>query len=164
MTAPALHLVDRNTGEIHSDCPHCSALAEEVVGMRATVSSQAAMIGRLKGKLEAQDPESHPKHKEMSALLTRWRVATNHPKAKASKDRYDLLRARLNDCYDPSEIELAIDGLGAFPYRSFDKRLREGDPSQRDDQLSVCLKSGEALERMANLGAIARKNGWVTWA
>lgn len=165
MSEPARHLqlVDRETGQIVEDGPTYEELtgrlaaAEELnLGQEATIKSQAAIIGRLKGKLEAADPEAHPRHKEMNALIERWRNATGHRKSKASKDRFDLIRARLNDGYDIAEIELAIDGLAAFPFVVNAQRCAEGRPSQRFDQMEHALRSGSKLEQFANLGHQAR--------
>ncbi len=167
---PARHLqlVDTETGQVVDDGPTYAELtarlqaAEELnLGQEATIKSQAAMIGRLKGKLEAADPEAHPRHKEMAALIERWRTATGHEKSKASKDRFDLIRARFNDGYEIETIELAIDGLGAFPFVVSAERRREGPSAQRYDQLKHALNGGQDLERFANLGHRARKEGWT---
>ena len=105
------------------------------------------------------DPEAHPRHKEMAALIERWRQATGHAKSKASKDRFDLIRARFNDGYEIETLELAIDGLGAFPFVVSAERRQEGPPAQRYDQLKHALNGGQDLERFANLGHRARKDG-----
>lgn len=167
MTRPALALVSADGEPTISFAEALERLqqAEDmVVGQEATLKSQAARIGRLEREMAEKDPTHHPRSKEMAAVVDRWRRATNHPKARISKDRLDLVRARLKDSYEIEEMELAVDGLGAFPYVVNGSRKREGHPSQRHDRLGIALGGGEKLEEFARLGYAARKQGWVTWA
>jgi hypothetical protein len=88
-----------------------------------------------------------------------WREVTNHPNAKVSRDRIELVKARLKDGYNLDQIELAVRGLGANPYVVNAKRSPTGKPSQRYDQMKHALSGGEKLEALANLGAqIAKEN------
>lgn len=169
------HLALVPSGEIPADAPSYSeALArlaeleaspdyrirdlEDLnAGLRATVDKQARAIGVLERKLSADDPEQHPQRAEINALIERWKERLGHPKAKASKDRFDLIKARLKDGYTVEQIELAIDGLAAFPYVVNAQRSATGKDSQRYDQLKHCLKGGMELERFANLGFQARR-------
>lgn len=142
-------------GEVHDACPRCVALADELVGLRQTLDMQARKIGRLEREAADDDHESHPQRKEIADLIERWKQVTGHPRAKLSKDRFDVVKARLKDGYTLEQLRLAIDGIGAYPFVVNGSRRREGAPSQRHDKLSIALGGGEAVERFANLGARA---------
>jgi len=167
---PALALISSD-GELSPDAPTYAELLDRLAsaedtnaGQEATIKLQASKIGRLERQLaEETDPNRHPQSKEITALIDRWRVGTQHPKAKHSRDRLEIIKARLKDGYSLEQLELAIDGIACFAFVVNGQRVREGKPSNRHDSLSLALKGGENTERFANLGALARKNGWVTW-
>lgn len=170
--ASHLRLVDPDTGEL-TDAPDLSdalslvdELRAKIIGYQATIDSQAASIGRLKKTLEDVDPSTHPQHAEIAKLIDHWKQATGHTKARRSKDRFDVVKARLKDGYSFDEMALAIDGIAAFPYVVQGQRVREGQPNQRHDRLGLALENGENLERFAVLGHRARKAGLVEveWA
>ena len=95
---------------------HNEQLRVECAGLERTVSLQAKDIGRVEKKLKAlteEDVELHPQRKEIIRLIDTWKDVTGHPKSKASKDRVDLVKARLKDGYSVEQLELAIVGLGA---------------------------------------------------
>ncbi|MGH7265888.1 MAG: hypothetical protein ACREMB_13740 [Candidatus Rokuibacteriota bacterium] len=158
---PTLRLVDPETGELHADAPPYAELIQRIreledtiAGHEQTLRKQSHDLGRLERKRrEETDSARHPKAQEIADLIERWKKATDHPNAKASKDRVDLIKARLKDCYTIEQLALAIDGLGGFPYVVNGQRRRTGPPSQRYDKLSTALGGGEAVERFANLGA-----------
>lgn len=159
-----LALVNPETGEIPVGAPsYAEALAriveleERIVGLDATIHGQAGQIGRLKRQLEESDIDAHPQRTEILALIDHWRRVTGHPKAKQSKDRIDVIRARLKDGYTIDQLRLAIDGLAAFPYVRQGQRSRTGAAAERHDRLGIALGGGEAVEKFANLGAIARR-------
>lgn len=140
-------------------------------GFRVTVEKQAREIGVLTRKVaEGEDPQTHPKGAEIVALIERWKRGTDKPTAKAGATRVKLVKARLKDGYPlasedelPSEptLELAIDGLCAYPFRVYDRRLRDGKPANRDDDLTAALKDEKHVEEMARLGFKARREGWT---
>jgi len=145
-------IVDPSSGQVAGDCE------ATILGLLTTVEKQAKEIGNLARKLEAEDPmEHHPKRREISEVIDYWKDRCNHKNSRNSKDRFDLVRARLTDGYDFEQIRLAIDGLAAFPFVVNAQRRSEGKPSQRYDQLKHALKGGTELERFANLGHQARK-------
>ena len=157
MNAPHLRLLDADSGELVEVDSRISDLEDQIVGLIGTVKSQSRTIGSLERKIANDDPEHHPQRKEITDLIERWKLATGHPKSKNSKDRFDVIRARLKDGYDLTVLELAIDGIGAYPFVCSGQRKGAGLPSQRHDSLSLALKGGENLERFANLGALARR-------
>jgi uncharacterized phage protein (TIGR02220 family) len=155
-----LRLVNSETGEVHDVDSHTADLEDKIAGLKVTVDKQAREIGRLTRKLEQDDPQAHhPQRREIHDLIEYWKEATGHTKSKASKDRFDLIRARLKDGFDLDTIRLAIDGIARFPYVVNAQRRTEGKTSQRFDQLSHALGSGEKVERFANLGHQARRQG-----
>lgn len=158
------------TGELPPDGPQTFAEAlgaiEErdvlIAGHESTLRSQSRTIGKLEREVKryAEADAVHPQHKKILALIERWKRTAGHPNAKASKDRFDVIKARLKDGYTLDQLELAIDGVGAYPFVVNGQRVRTGNPSQRHDSLSLALKGGENVERFANLGARARAEGW----
>lgn len=161
--AAHLTLVDPATGEVHQPDSTVRDLEDKVAGLLTTIQSQARKIGTLERQLVQDDPTHHPKAAEMKKIVERWRRATGHPKARISKDRLDLVRARLKDEYTFDQIALAVDGLAAFAYVRSGKRVREGSPAERHDRLGIALGGGEPLEKFAVLGHEARKQGLITW-
>jgi hypothetical protein len=154
---PDLKLVDPETGElVEHVCPGCEERDVQIAGLHQTLDMQARKLGRLERQLADEDPASHhPQSKEIGELIDHWKAVTGHPRAKRSKDRYEVIKARLKDGYTLDDLRLAITGIGAFPYNRNGRREREGRPSERYDKLSIALGSGENVERFANLGARA---------
>lgn len=140
-------------GEI-APCPNCQERDEEIEGLIATVKEQARRMAKYERELKryAEAEEHHPHRKEILELIDYWRKATGHERSKASKDRVDLIKARLKDGYSFDQIRLAVDGLAAFPYVRDGRRVASGKPSERFDQLKHALKGGQELERFAVLG------------
>lgn len=137
---------------------------DKAEGYRVTCEKQAREIGALNRRItEEEDPNHHPKGAEIVALIERWMRGSGHTKSKVSADRVKLVKARLRDEYAVEQLELAIDGVCSFPFVVNAQRKTEGKPSQRFDQLSHALKSGEHVERFAVMGHEARKAGLVTW-
>jgi hypothetical protein len=138
-------------------------LLYENEGLTKLTKKQARENAKLEKRVaEDEDPMNHAKGADILALIERWKRACNHPNSKVSGDRVKIVKTALKD-YDIPTLELAIDGLASHPYRVYDKRLATGRPQDRHDKLSDALSTGEKIEAMANLGAIARKQGLVTW-
>lgn len=159
----SLRLVNPETGEVEERDSLIADLEDQLAGYRKTCDKQAREIGALSRRIaEEDDPNSHPLGAEIVALINHWRQQTGHTNAKVSADRVKLVKARLRDGYDPDTIALAIDGLASAPYVVNAQRVPEGKESQRYDQLKHALKGGQELERFANLGHHARKQGRIT--
>lgn len=164
MTRPALRLVNPETGEIEERDSYIADLEDKLDGYRKTCEKQAREIGSLSRRItEDEDPSAHPLGKEIVAVIERWKRGSGHPKSKTSADRVKAVKARLKDGYSIEQIELAIDGICAFPFVANGQRVRQGHASQRHDRLGICLGGGEKLEEFARLGHTARKQGFVTW-
>ena len=154
---PFMRLVDADSGELVETDRRVADLEDRVAGLMTTIASQARKMGSLERELRKYDPKETAQPDELAALIERWKWKTGHHKSKASKDRFDLIRARLKDGYSINELELAIDGLAAYPYRVYDKRFPRGRDADRHDQLSDALGSSERVEKLAVLGHQARK-------
>jgi hypothetical protein len=167
-------LVDPSTGQAVDAAYKIRDLEDERAGLISTIEKQARTIGALERRVtEEEDPNSHPKGKEIVGVIVRWMRGSGHTKAKVSADRIKLVKARLRDDYDlasdewlPEEptIELAVDGICAYPFVVNGSRKAEGKPSQRHDRLGIALAGGEKVEEFSRLGYRARKEGLVTWA
>lgn len=146
-------------------------MQDKLDGYKQTVDKQARDIGVLNRRItEEEDPNSHPKGKEIVALIERWRTGANHPSAKISADRVKLVKARIKDTYPirsddplPAEptLELAVDGICSHPFVVNGQRVRNGTAAQRHDRLGIALGGGEKVEEFARLGYAARKQGWT---
>lgn len=133
-------------------------------GLTKLTKKQARENARLEKRVaEDEDPMNHAKGKEIVGLVERWMRATGHTRSKVSGDRVKYVKARLADGYTIEQIELAIDGLGAFPYVHMGQRVQQGSKGERHDRLGIALGGGEPLEKFAVLGHEARRRGLVTW-
>ena len=154
-----LRLIDTHTGElVEPDCPRCRDVdVEDVANLEA---ENRRLLRRVK-KLErdrAREREEYPERQKVIEVIERWKRHTDHPRSNAnSADRFDLVLARLREGYSWDDLELAIDGIGAFRYVVQGQRTRTGTTGQRHDRMGICCGSGEAIERFANLGHEARK-------
>jgi len=182
---PNLRLVDPETGEIRSPDEHAEALEQQVrelqhqvrdledlrEGNRKTIEKQSREIGVLTRKVrEEADPTHHPQGAEIVELIERWMQAAGHPKAKVSDDRVKTIKARIREGYEITSedplpthptLELAVDGIAAFPFVVNGTRVRNGEPSHRHDRLGIALGGGEKVEEFSRLGYQARKAGWT---
>lgn len=154
-------VVDGETGELHVGCPRCqdvelSDLENAEKRIRKLEREKKALQEDKQSKRETE--QATPEGQRVLALIERWRVCTGHPKANLyAADRYDMIKARLREGYTHEQIELAIEGLGAFRYVGPSGRMRSGKPDQRHDRLGIALSGGEDLERFAVLGYRANK-------
>lgn len=159
MAKPHLRaVVDGETGELHTGCPRCQDVA---VGDLDNAERRIRKLEREKRAMERDrdaEREQDPQRQIILGLIDAWKRHTGHPKANANAgDRFDVIKARLAEGYTPENIELAIEGIGAFRYVGPEGRMRVGKPHQRHDRLGIALGGGEALERFCNLGHQARK-------
>lgn len=151
-------VVDGETGELHTGCPRCQDVA---VGDLDNAERRIRKLEREKRALEEDQMakrEADPQRQVILDIVDKWRIATGHPKANIyAADRFDVVKARLRENYTVEQVELAVEGIGAFRYVVDAQRVRHGSPSQRHDRLGIALGGGEALERFAVLGHQARK-------
>lgn len=167
-----LHPVDLETGQI--TCPRCENLKPgDLERAENALRKERRRNEYLEGLLDEKKETARQTHKDRKlflALIDRWREKLDHPKAKVSNDRIDMLMKRRAEGYkfDPEvngepepTFELAVDGLAAFRYVTVRGRSREGKPSEIHDRMGIVFGAGEDLERFARMGWRARENGWV---
>lgn len=145
----------------------------ELEGLVKLTRKQAKENAQLTRRIQQdEDPHSHPRGADIVKLIERWKRGACHTQAKVSADRVTVVKARIKDGYeiaseewlpDHVTLELAVDGICAFPFVVTGRRVREGTPAQRHDRLGIALAGGEKVEEMARLGYRARKEGLVTW-
>jgi len=160
---PALRLVNPETGEVEERDSLIADLEDKLEGYRKTCDKQAREIGALARRIaEEEDPNSHPLGAEIVALIERWKLGAKHPNSKVSADRVKFVKARLKDDFTIEQLELAVDGICAFPYvGTGGQRFSKGKPGQRHDRLGIALGGGETVEKFAVLGHEARSKGWT---
>jgi hypothetical protein len=159
-----IRLVDEH-GEL---CPACEEKDEEITGLEETIRLQAGTIGRLRRQVEQVDSiDTDPKGREIRALFKRHQKATGKTNTKLGKPRVKLVRARLRDGFpfaseeaEPT-LELAIDGVAAFPYRVFNRRERTGRPSDLDNGFDRALQDEKHVEELSRYGWKAKQAGWT---
>lgn len=152
-------VVEGETGELFvQPCPRC---IDVELGDLENAERRIRKLEREKRALEADQiakREADPQRQVILDLIDKWRRCTGHPRANLyAGDRFDHVKARLREDYSPEQIELALEGIGAFPYVGPEGRMRTGTPGQRHDRLGIALGGGESLERFCNLGYQARK-------
>lgn len=154
-------VIEGETGQVFTGCPRCedvqlADLENAEKRIRKLEREKKALQEDKQSKREAE--QATPEGQRVLALIDHWRVCTGHPKANLyAADRYDMIKARLREGYTHDQIELAIEGLGAYRYVGPSGRMKTGKPDQRHDRLGIALGGGEDLERLANLGYKARK-------
>ena len=156
-----LVIVDPQTGSIPTTA------RDTIAGLLDIIEKAGRTIGSLERRIrEEEDPDHHPKGKEIRDLFDRWRVGSGHSAAKLGGPRMKLIKARLKDGYpikgdNEASLELAIDGICAYPYAVYDKRFAEGRKQDRRDDFELALKDEKHVESLARLGWKARRDGWT---
>lgn len=158
-------VIDLSTGEATVEAQ------DLIVGLFRTIESQGRKIGSLERTInDFGEVDPGPAGREITDLIDRWRRGTGKSKAKIGKPRIKLVKARLADGFpitcpdwlpDHVTLELAIDGIAAYPYRRFKERRREGSESELENDLSHALKDEKHVEECARYGYKARKAGWT---
>lgn len=157
-----LVVMDKETGSLVTDP------ADTIAGLLRTVEQQGTRIGSLERRVEADgDIDREPKGKEIRALFERWQKATGRTGTKLGKPRVKLVKARLRDGFpitssetEPT-LELAIDGVAAYPYRVYNRRQKEGRPSDLDNGFDRALQDEKHVEELSRYGWKARQEGWT---
>ena len=163
-----LVVMDPATGNVETSA------TDTITGLLDLLSQAGRKIGSLERRMADEGlVENEPRGSEITWLIDLWKRGANKPTAKAGKTRVKMVKARLREKYplkhDPGEpepnLELAIIGLCAFPYRLYDKRYASdekvgGELPARDDDLSAALKDEKHVENLSRLGWVALKSGY----
>lgn len=161
MTVP-LQLVDENGELLAPGCHACRDKAGKIAGLEGDLEAlmkELATVIRQRDALKRdrdQDRQTHPKRAQILECFELWVERTGKTRSKLSADRFDAVKARLNEGYTVEQIKLAIDGAAAFPYVVNGQRAARGHGERHDDLELVC-RGGRRLERLANLGAQWRR-------
>jgi hypothetical protein len=149
-----LRLVNPETGEWHEhQCPDCEHKNNEIAGFQATIRSQAGVIGKLKRNHELER-KMYSARSVIEELFAYWIDRTGRSKkCKLTAKRFDAMRERLDEGYEPQHMRLAIDYAAAFPYVVNSQRSPTGAPEQKFDDLTTIAGDGARLERWANFAA-----------
>ena len=155
-------IVDPTSGELAGDAE------ATILGLLKIVEKQARENAKLEKRVaEDEDPMNHAKGADIVALFDRWKLGSNHPKAKLGGPRVKLVKARLKDGFDIAgdgtepDLELAIDGICSYPFQVYDKRNATGRPQDRRDDFELALKDEKHVEALSRLGWKARREGWT---
>lgn len=94
---------------------------------------------------EAKEDAAQPKTQEMldswKRIFAHWQKATDHPKARPTKDRKAKVYARLREGFGERDIIRAIDGCASSPFH-----MGENDGEAQHNDLSLICRSGSKLE------------------
>lgn len=87
--------------------------------------------------------ELHPERAKIERVFERWRTRSGHVRAKLTPERFDWTADRLREGYEECDLHMAIEGLLA--------RTFVDTSGVRHDGYKVVMKSGDQVERYANL-------------
>ena len=136
------------------DNPDCVALrqraSEEIIGLMATVRSQASTIGNARRR--EQDFRKHDQYDRCVRLFRVWQRATGHTRSHFTADRFKRALPFLLE-YEDTMIGRASEGLAFDPYTT----RRANGTTQRHDSWELLFKSADRLEEFANRAPLAWK-------
>lgn len=167
MNAAALKLIATDGEIVTDDCAKCHSLrtraesAENALDeAEKDLRQKRATINALK-KDRDTERRTYAKRAEVVECFEHWmewkqRVTGRKPTSLLSADRFDNVKARLNEGYSVEQIKLAIDGAMSHPFVVNAKRSPEGKGDRYDD-LELIARRGSNLEKLANIGARWRK-------
>lgn len=156
---PQLRVID-GEGTIVEErgCARCSEVQiDDVENLQGEIRRLLRRIDRLE-RDEDERRRKDPFRGKILRIIAHWKVATGHPKARDTADRFDVVKARFNEGYTEEQLMLAVDGIAALPYVGREGRMATGTRKERHDRLGIALGGGEAVERFANIGA-----EWRAW-
>lgn len=150
-----LIVLDPSTGE-----PVAKA-QDTITGLLKTIETQGRTIGSLERAIRDEgDVEAAPNGREIRTLFERWKSGLGKTKPILTSDRVKAVRALMRAGYEYEQMELAVDGLLSHPFLVYGDPRRTGGSGQRHDEFKSAFKGGAELERYANLGYQARRQGW----
>jgi uncharacterized phage protein (TIGR02220 family) len=88
-----------------------------------------AQINALK-KDRDTERKTYGKREQVMDCFNHWVERTGKTKSKLSADRFDAIKARLNEGYTVEQIKLAIDGAAAYPVRGQCSEVSYGHGSE----------------------------------
>ncbi len=142
-----LHLVDRQSGEVIAECPHCVEKDRAYAELERKYRGSLTQIGNMRAdKIAAA--EAHQQWPEAIALWWEWKIATNRMGPKWSSDRFWLCQPFLAG--DGWHIcRFAVWGIAAHPN---EKWITKGYAEVYNDW-ELLFRNRGTFERYANRGA-----------
>lgn len=104
MTAPALRLVNTETGEVTDSCPGCAEKDETIAALQAEVGRQIARSAKLQKQVH-RDLGLEPKAAQVENVYAEY-VRVLHPKTRKKKVPADRLKMGLARAEEFSEEEM----------------------------------------------------------
>jgi hypothetical protein len=148
---PALRIVT-DTGELLDQHPDIQRLEDEIRGLQRSLASESRRYEELKRDKDAE-ARAHQLWPKAMAIFEAWKVATNHPRAVWTADRFWTIEPFLRKKeYGLDACLRAIAGI-AFDHYS---APRKNGTIRRFDEWDRPFKSADDLENRAN----AAPKGW----
>lgn len=164
MSRPNLKLVNTDTGELvadeHEPCIHCGrvenqTLLRDLENAEHDLRKARAKIKRLERDKQAER-DGDPERSTIEALFRHWQVRTGKHKSKLTPDRFDAIKQALK-LYSAEQLELAIEGIAAFPFVVNGDRVPAGPENMRHMDVTLAVSVGKRIEKLANLGYQERR-------
>ena len=141
MGAEPLRLIDGD-GVVHEHgCPHCEGHEADVRNLEQEVTKLLRRIKVLEADKE-RERRLYAHRQLVSGLFDFWKDCTGHAKSRLDGDRFDAIKARIEDGYTDEQCRLAIIGAAVDPFVDPKKK--------RHDGVGLVFRNGEKLEDFAN--------------
>lgn len=146
MSAPALRLVNADTGELHDpeECLKCAHLEDVIKGLERDIRGWAARYAELNRDLSKQARE-HPMYQDVQMLFGYWKRACRHPKSQFTADRFWLMQPFF-DRHGDALCRRAIDGAA---FDCMTKQRRNGS-WERFDSVELIFRDEGKFESFCN--------------
>jgi len=146
--------IDEATGEVQNPdgCVRCRDV--EVFDLLAAEKENRRLLRRVNSlqRDKEQTRQADSNRSKIIELIELWKESTGHGRSNAmSADRFDVVKSRLREGYTFEQLELAVKGIGNYPYVVNGQRVATGPASHRHDRLGIVLGGGESVEKFCNL-------------
>jgi uncharacterized phage protein (TIGR02220 family) len=158
----ALQLIAKDGEIVTDDCPKCATLRSRVESAERDLDAAEKDLRQKRAQINAlkkdrdSERKTYGKREQVMDCFNHWVERTGKTKSKLSADRFDAIKARLNEGYTVEQIKLAIDGAAAYPFVVNAQRSATGTGQKHWDLELVC-RGGKRLEDLAVLGHQWRK-------
>jgi hypothetical protein len=145
MSGQLIRLIDRDGQVQEADCcPNCEVHRHDLENAEADLRKARRRIKALEADKE-KERQLYAHRMLVEGIFDFWRDCTGHAKSRLDGDRFDVIRARIEDGYTEEDCRLAILGAAVDPFV---------DPKRkRHDGIGLVFRNGEKLEDFANRAA-----------
>lgn len=126
-----LHLVDRDTGEIHGECPRCQELEVQLEGEKVDKSSWRAKFYTLKRDKE-KDAKQNPLWPTAVRLFALWKEVAGHPNSEFTWDRFEMVEPHLKRKPPKGGEELCVRAIVGQVFDPFITTRKNGTKKHHD--------------------------------